>query len=683
MTEKTTTDGGARYQAVNLTEQIKDDYLSYSLSVLLGRAIPRIGDGMKPISRRILTAMKMLNLKPEGRYMKSARVEGEVMGKYSPHGSSYGSIVTLAAPWSNLAPTVDGHGNWGSSTDPAASSRYTECRLTPLSWECLLDDSETWETVPNYDGSLQEPVELNVKFPYVLLNGQEGIGVGYACKIASHNLRSIVEATKVLCKEVVTEKAHLENLRKAREILLPDFPTGAQLVKDEQLEQYTKTGAGSIRCMAKVEIGTQERSGKAKNRPTLTFTNLPPGTNPEKIGEQVKNELEKGRIEGVAEVNDLSDLAGDCVQIVAKPGVDPKKLRDQLYAYTDFESKFSAKTLVIDGMKPVELSPVQVIQKWIPWRLDRLQIKFQRELDIKGARLHIVEGLLKAIDKMDAIIKKIRAAKDKSEAKASLMAAPFKFSDKQAEAILEMRLRQLTNLDQKDLSLESNELQARIVELEQLSSDELSGVAARRAYMVAELTELGKRHGEARRSPLVDPPAASAAPAQGTRAKAPASAPRPRFLKVDSKKGIVEQAKGPRGALVVDSKEKVVLMTEDGTLKKVAANFRGTISTAPSAVSLAKREADVAARKYLAVFELESQIRAMVLSGEDLCRATSKGKRWLPDGAKLLHFGEGTYKVNWVSKRKKALDLDLSVKAGKPGAKGIKVANTPEVVLSV
>lgn len=667
---------------VNLAQQVQEDYLAYSLSVIVGRAFPRYTDGCKTISRRIMTAMRWLNLKPEGRYMKSARVEGEVMGKLSPHGGSYSSIVTLAAPWNNMVPLVDGHGNWGSSTDQAASSRYTECKLSPFAWDCLLDDSDTWETTPNYDGSLQEPVELNVKIPAVLLNGQEGIGVGYACKIASHNLRSIVEATKLVCKDSVTGKGYAENLRKAREILLPDFPTGTQIVKDEQLEQYSRTGSGSIRCMARVEQGLQKRDGRAKDRVTLSFTHLPPGTNPEKLGEQIKNELEKGRIEGVAEVNDLSDLSGDCVQIIAKPGVDAEKLRNQLYSYTDLDTKFSAKTLVIDGIKPVELSPVQIVEKWVSWRLDRLQVKFSREFDLKSARLHIVQGLLKAIDKMDLVIKKIRAAKDKAEAKAALMATPFKFTDKQAEAILEMRLRQLTGLDQNDLTFEGNSLQARIDELDELVSDETSGITARKFYMLEELSELGKRHGEARRSPLVEPPVGEVARSPGERAKRPAAAPKPRFLKVDAKKGMVEQAKGPRGALVVDAKEKVILMTEDGMLKKVPANFKGTISTSYSAVSLAKREADVSKRKYLVVFELEGQLKALTINGEDLCRATSKGKRWLPEGATLRHFGEGDYTVNWVSTRKKAVKLNLNVKAGKPGGKGVKVANISEVKLA-
>ena len=664
---------------VNLASQLKEDYLSYSMAVLIGRSICDLYDGIKPVQRRLLQTMLEEGLLPNKPYVKCARTTGLTSAYYHPHGSAYGALINMATDWNNNVPWVDCHGNVGSSVDHCASERYVENRLRVSAIDLLLQDRDIWETRPNYDGSRQEAVRFNSSVPTVLLNGDSGIAVGFATKLAPHNLRSIVEATKLVAKETATEKAYLENLRKAREVLLPDFPTGTQIIKDEQLEQYTKTGAGSIRCMAKVEIGVQERSGKAKNRPTLTFTCLPPGTNPEKIGEQVKNELEKGRIEGVAEVNDLSDLSGDCVQIVAKPGIDPNKLRDQLYAYTDLELKFSAKTLVIDGTKPVELSPVQIIQKWIPWRLDRLQVKFQRELEIKEARLHIVEGLLKAIDKMDAIIKKIRAAKDKAEAKKALMAAPFKFSDKQAEAILEMRLRQLTNLDQNDLACESNELQARIAELDQLASDETSGISARKSYMVSELTELGKRHGEARRSPLVDPPATSVAPGPTPRATAAAAAPKPRFLKVDLKKGTVEQAKGPRGAMVVDSKEKVILMTQDGMLKKVAANFKGTVSNAYSPVALAKRETEVASNKYLAVFELEGQLKAMVLSGEDLCRATSKGKRWLPEGAIFRFFGEGSYNVDWVSNRKKALKLDLKVKAGKPGGKGIKIASLAEV----
>jgi DNA gyrase/topoisomerase IV subunit A len=282
---------------------------------------------------------------------------------------------------------------------------------------------------------------------------------------------------------------------------------------------------------------------------------------------------------------------------------------------------------------------------------------------------------------MDLVIKKIRAAKDKAEAKTSLMATPLKFSDRQAEAILEMRLRQLTGLDQKDLTVEDWCLQGRIAELEALSSDEISGIEARKAYMVGELTELGKRHGEARRSPIVEPPATMMSVATGTRTKAAPGASKPRFMKVDPKKGTVEQVKGPRGAIVLDSKDKVILMTEDGTLKKVPATFKGIISKAYSPIALAKSETEVSKRNYLVVFEYEDQLKAMTLCGEDLCKTTSSGKLWLPEGAILRYFGEGSFTVNWSSSRKKPTKLDLTLKQGKPGGKGIKVAKLQEIKL--
>lgn len=663
----------------NLVTQLKEDYLSYSMAVLVGRSIPDLYDGLKPAQRRILQTMLEEGLLPNKPYVKCARTTGLTSAYYHPHGSAYGALINMATPWNNNVPWIDCHGNVGSSVDSAAAERYVENRLRVSAIDLLLQDREVWETRPNYDGSRKEAVRFNSSVPSVLLNGDSGIAVGFATKLAPHNLRSIVEAVKLVSKDAVTEKTRLENLRKAREILLPDFPTGTQIVQDEQLDLYSKTGSGSIRCVACVEAGVQKRDGRAKDRVTLSFTNLPPGTNPEKLGEQIKNEVEKGRIENVAEVNDLSDMRGDCLEVVAKPGVDPERLKQQLYAFTDLDTKFSAKTLVIDGTKPVELSPIQLIQKWVSWRLDRLQIKFEHEFELKSNRLHIVQGLLKAIDKMDLIIKKIRAAKDKAGAKSALMVAPLKFSDKQAEAILEMRLRQLTNLDQNDLIVEDNFLQARIQELEELISDELSGLRARRVYMLGEMTELAKRHGEARRSPLVPPPASLAAPTLRTSARTAPAAPKPRFLKVDAKKGVVEQVKGPRGALVVDAKEKVILMTVDGMLKKVAANFKGTVSTCYSAVSLAKKESDVLKNKYLAVFELEGQLKAMTLNGEDLCKTTSRGKQWLPEGARLIHFGEGSFTVNWVSKRKKPLKLDLSVKVGRPGGKGVKVGNLQDI----
>jgi len=667
----------------NLVTQLKEDYLSYSMAVLVGRSIPDLYDGLKPAQRRILQTMFEEGFLPNKPYVKCARTTGLTSAFYHPHGTCYGSLINMATPWNNNVPWIDCHGNIGSSVDNPAAERYVENRLRISAIDLLMKDREVWETRSNYDGSRQEAVRFNSAIPTVLLNGDSGIAVGFATRLAPHGLRSIVESVKLLCKDSPDSKKYSDNLTKAREILLPDFPTGTQIIRDEQLNLYSQTGSGNIRCRAIVAEGVQKRSGKAKDRSTLAFTHLPPGANPEKLGEQIRNEVEKERITGVAEVNDLSDQTGDCLEIVAKPGTNIEDLKKQLYAYTDLELRYSAKTLVIDGVRPVELSPVQIIERWIRWRLSRLQSKFLHELSLRNSRLHIVEGLLKAINKMDEIIKKIRSSESKKEAKENLMGKPFLFSSEQAEAILEMRLRQLTNLDQSELSEEAEKLRSRVEELEKLSQDNKEGEQARKSYLVTEVTELGKRHGEARRSPLVEPPASEANLAPGERKRAPAAPTKPRFLKVDLKKGVVEQAKGPRGALVVEAKEKIILMTSDGTLKKVAANFKGTISTSYSPVTLAKKESDVSSRKYLAVFSLDGQMKAVTISGEDLCRATSKGKRWIPEGATLIHFGENSYTVEWVSKRKKPLKLDLSVKPGKPGAKGIKIANLSDVTLTL
>jgi len=436
--------------------------------------------------------------------------------------------------------------------------------------------------------------------------------------------------------------------------------------------------------MARVEAGIQRRGGKARDRSTLIFTCLPPGTNPEKLGEQIKSELEKGRIDGIAEIIDESDISGDRLVVVLKPGADVNLVKQLLYTYTDLDCKFSAKTLVIDGFKPVELSPVQIIQRWVQWRLDRLDVKFEHELEAKYKRLHIVEGLLKAIDRMDLVIKRIRAASDKSEAKQSLMSAPLKFTEQQAEAILEMRLRQLTGLDFDSMVCEKNELLANIERLESLVGDEADNVSARKSYMLEELTKINKQYGESRRSPLIDVPVVV-----GARPKVEGDIPatttpiaKPRFLKIDMKKGVIEQSKGPKGCLALGSTDKLILMCEDGTLKKVPASYKGVISSGYSPVVLAKPEAYVSGRKYLAVFMVEGQLRAMALDGETLCRTTSTGKQWLPEGAVFMYFGEKPFTIEWISAKKKPTKIDLSVKLGKPGAKGAKIANLTEIKLS-
>jgi DNA gyrase subunit A len=643
---------------VNLVHQVQEDYLAYSLSVIVGRSIPRYTDGCKPISRRILTAMKWLNLKPDGSYMKSARVEGEVMGKLSPHGSSYSSIVTLAAPWSNMLPYVNGHGNWGDSTCHAASSRYTECKLSPFASDVLLDNSETWQVTDNYDGSLKEPMELDVKVPAVFLNGQEGIGVGLATKIPQHNLKEI-------CDAVVKGTP-----------LYPDFSTGCSIVRDQGLEDYVRTGAGSIRCRAVLEVDVIPKSGRKAERAKLTFTNLPISTNPEKIGEQIKSALERGRFDGVAEVVDESDMTGDRITVIGKPGVDGLRLSQHLYAHTDLDTKFSARTLVIDGTKPIELSPERLIEKWKLWRVSRLKSQFEHELTSKEERQEIILGLLKAISKIDLVIKVIRAAKTPKEAVVELVSNRIlKFTSEQAKAILELKLRSLTNLDSDVLLSEKQNIEARIEELNSLIQDG----KARTRHMLTEVKKISVRYGEKRRSEIIDIPESIEVKQSPLLGKSTVT--KTRFVKVDSKRGVVEQVKGPKGAIALDSKEKLILMTEDGTLKKVPATYKGAISLGYSPVALSKRENEVSSRKFIAVFELEGQLKGMVLSGEDLCKTTSSGKRWLPDGSNLKYFGEDPYEITWVSTRKKPQRIDLTFKAGKPGGKGVKLADLSEVKL--
>jgi DNA gyrase subunit A len=640
----------------NLVSQIKDDYLAYSMAVIIGRAIPSLTDGLKPAQRRVLTAMKWLGLKPDGKYMKSARVEGETMGKLHPHGGAYGVMVTLTAPWNNNLPLIDGQGNWGSSVDGAAASRYTECKLPPFTWDCLLADSETWQTRPNYDGSLQEPTELNVRVPLVLLNGQEGIGVGFATKIPSHSLRDICDA--------VTKGSPLT----------PSFPTGCDIVNDEGLTSYQETGVGTLRLRAKNET-SQEGTGK-RAKPVVTFTNLPAGTNPEKIGNQIKDGLDKGSITGITAVSDQSDLTGDRLAITIKTGSDINLVTRQLYHYTDLESKYSARMLVVDGTKPVELSPSELIARWKAWRLARLGACFRFELDKCESRLEIVRGYLKAIDKIDAVIAIIRKSASPKEALITLVSTrTLKFTADQARAILEMKLRALTNLDSEELQQEEKALVAKIDEFKELVNSE----KARNAYMVKEIKAIGVRYGEKRRSNIIDIPEGLTVEKTSARQTAPS---KPKFIKIDMKKGVCEQAKGPRGAIILEKTDKLVTLTEDGTLKKLPANYKGPLGEGYSPVVLAKKETEVKNRTYLLVFTLDDQLKAMTVSGEDLTKVTSKGKQALPPGATMLYFGEGSYVVPWVSTRKKKVELfPVSTKQGKPGGRGTKVAVLSDVTL--
>lgn len=651
---------------VNLSQQMQADYMDYSMAVLLGRAIPDLYDGLKPVQRRVLQTMLEEGLKPDGRFVKCARVTGLTSAFFHPHGGCYGALVNMATEWTNNVPWVNGHGNFGSSVDGPAAERYTECKLRPAAVDILLQDKETWETKENYDASRREALRFNTAIPSVLLNGDTGIAVGFTTKLAPHNLRDIVKAVGYVAKG---------DKKAAQMCLLPDFPTGCDIIEDEALKEYTSTGSGSIRCRAKFEISTQSREGRAKDRPVVTFTNLPPNVNPEKLGHQIKEALDRSRIDGIAEITDESDLSGDRLSVIGKPGIDPEQLAQQLFAATDLDTKYSTKTLVIDGVRPIELNPVEICEKWFEWRLARLEVKFSHERDLAEMRLELVRGFIKAIDLIDAVIKIIRASSSPNEAMIELVSnRKLKFTNDQARAILDMRLRALTNLDSEELLVEQTQLDARLLVL----IDLIENRSARSKWALAQMNELAKRHGNARNSSIVDTPTVyRVEKIKG--ATGPASVAKPRFMQINTSKGIIEQVKGPRGALVVESGEKVIFMTTSGILKKVHSHFKGPIGEGFSSLVLAKLERVVREKRFLTVFRLENHLKAMVLLGSDLCRVTSKGKNFIPLGAELVHFSEESYIVHYKSGRKKPRRLDLTMKEGRPGSKGFIVAYLNEI----
>ena len=651
---------------VNIVEEMGTAYVDYAMAVIVGRAIPDLYDGMKPVTRRILTAMKWLNLKPDGRFMKCARVEGETMGRLHPQGGAYGAMVTIAAPYKNNIPYINGHGNFGSSTDNAAASRYTECKLTEFAWDVLLDDFDICETRSNYDDSLQEPIRLETKIPTALLNGIEGIAVGFSTKIAPHNIKDICKAVELVIKG---------DRKKAAETLIPDLPGGCDIVRSDSLKDYAATGIGSMKLRAKCEEGVEQRA--RSERVTLTYTNLPYQTNTETIGDQVKKGLEQGKLNGIAEVRDESDRSGDRLIIVLKQKVRAVDVIPYLYQYTDLQTTFSSRSLFIDGTKPVELAPHQVVENWLNWRLGRLSVKFTSEKDKLEERLHIIEGLLKALEKIDLIISTIRKAKDKPDAKVKLMTdRSLKLSAGQAEAVLEMKLRQLTNLDSSELEGERGEKTSRVGVLSGLIESE----SLRKDYILKEVKSINKKFGTPRKSQLIDVEEAAIVKNFTTTTTSNTRAPKMRFVKIDSKKGIIEQLKKPRGANLVTENEKIVFITDNGMFKKVPATFKGPLYDGPTEVLSRGLESELATRKYLILFTLDGQLKKISIRGGDFCKTTTKGKSFVPDGAELIYIGEQPYTVTFKSKRKKPLVLSATdTKEGRPGAKGIKVCNVTDL----
>ena len=653
---------------VDLVSEMKTAYLDYSMAVLVGRAIPDLYDGLKPVTRRVLTAMKWLGLRPDSRYMKAARVEGETMGKLHPHGGAYGAMVTAASWWTNNHPLVDGHGNWGSPTDGPAAARYTEAKLTQFAWDALLQDSETWVTRDNYDGSLQEPVQLNARLPLLLLNGSEGIGVGYATKIPTHNLRGVAKALRALVDN---------DMIAAKNALAPDFPTGCDIVKDEGLVEYLNSGQGQIRMRAVCEREKIDY-GKRSKRDALIFTNLPLHVNTEQVGEQVKEALEKGKITTVADIRDETDKGGVRLVIVLKANVDVDKAEAEIYHHTSLDCKFSAKNLAIDGLKPVQLAPHDMLIRWAGWRDQRFVASLKAELEKRRGRLEVVQGLITAITMIDEVISQIRASKDHPDARNRLV--KMQYTGRQADAILDMRLAQLTKLDDKQLQAEAKEIQARIKEIISLTSSEKK----RKEYIVTEVEQLAERHGNARRSKAIAEPKAIAVETVKVgrkKVEVAATGPKTRFLLLDEEKGIFTQLKGPRGAnLTVQDDQKIVVVCGNGMFYRLASKQRGPVADQPTKVLARATTAKLPAKPLVAVWKTEDGVFANVIPWETMTKTTSRGKRWLPDGAELIHAGD-TYTLSMKGRKKDKVIGINSIKPRPVGGVGTKLAKLEEVAL--
>ena len=476
----------------DVVAEIESSYLDYSYSVIYSRALPDARDGLKPVHRRILYSMADSGLRPDRPYVKSARVVGDVMGKYHPHGDGaiYDAMVRLAQPFAMRVTLIDGHGNWGSPDDGPAASRYTECRLTTAA--LLLTDGLTEETVDledNYDGSLQQPVVLPAAFPNLLVNGTSGIAVGMATNMIPHNLVEVVDAAVHLLED---PDATLDDLM--RFVPGPDLPTGGQLLGMSEVRSAYETGRGVVRMRATAELGTLPR-GKS----SITVTELPYGVGPERVTAKVAELVKSKKLQGVADINDYSDgSVGLELVIEVKAGFNPQAVLGELYRLTPLEESFGINNVALVDGQPRTLGLKDLLRVFLDHRVDVVTRRTRFRLRKAQERAHLVEGLLLALDAIDLVVRIIRASQDAAEARTELM-AQIGLTEVQAGHVLDMQLRRLVALEVEKLRAELAELQRTIAELERILADP----TVLREVIAEELAQVARDHGTPRRTVLV------------------------------------------------------------------------------------------------------------------------------------------------------------------------------------
>jgi DNA gyrase subunit A len=491
------TDTPDRMIATDLREEMSRSYLEYAMSVIVGRALPDARDGLKPVHRRILYAMYELGLIPERPFRKCARVVGEVLGKYHPHGDTavYDALVRMAQDFSMREPLIDGHGNFGSvDNDPPAAMRYTESRLRPLSTNALLRDieAETVDFIDTFDGSQQEPVVLPARIPQLLINGSSGIAVGMATNIPPHNLGEIIDATIALIHNPEITEPELMQI-----IPGPDFPTGAQILGRSGIRDAYLTGRGSITMRGVANIEAMEQRGRP-DRDAIIVTELPYQTNKAALIERIADLVNDKKIEGIADIRDESDRDGMRIVIELKRDAYARVVLNNLYKQTPIQSNFGANMLALVNGNPEVLTIKRFLTVFLEFRVETITRRTRYELRKAEERDHLLQGLLIALDNLDAVIRLIRAAADTASAKIELV-QDFNLSEVQADAILQMQLRRLTALEADKIIAEHEELQAKIADLQ----DILARRERINAIIETELDQIKTIHASPRKTVIV------------------------------------------------------------------------------------------------------------------------------------------------------------------------------------
>ncbi|MFI0410249.1 DNA gyrase subunit A [Actinomadura sp. 3N508] len=498
MTDVTTESGypGERIEPVDIQVEMQKSYLDYAMSVIVARALPEVRDGLKPVHRRVLYAMYDGGYRPDRGYFKCARVVGDVMGNYHPHGDSaiYDALVRLAQPWSMRYPLVDGNGNFGSrGNDPAAAMRYTECRMAPLAMELLRDiDKETVDFSPNYDGRSQEPDVLPSRYPNLLVNGSAGIAVGMATNIPPHNLREVAEGVRWYLDNFGTSDEELLEALIER-VKGPDFPTAGLIVGRKGIEDAYRTGRGSITMRAVVEV--EEIQG----RTCLVVTELPYQVNPDNLALKIADGVKEGKLDGIADVRDeTSGRTGQRLVIVLKRDAVAKVVLNNLYKHTQLQETFGANMLaLVDGV-PRTLRIDQFVRHWVSHQVEVIVRRTRFLLRKAEERAHILRALLKALDRIDEVIALIRRSPSASEAQRGLMQM-LEIDEIQAQAILDMQLRKLAALERQQITDEYDKLMAEIADY----NDILASPERQRQIVSDELAPIVEKFGDERRTQII------------------------------------------------------------------------------------------------------------------------------------------------------------------------------------